>query len=49
MATKMILEELKPLIRHEKKEYIIEREVKELKKELKAHIKAPMSKAHPKK
>ena len=49
MATKMILEELKPLIRHEKKEYIVEREVKELKKELKAHIKTPMSKAHPKK
>ena len=49
MATKMILEELKPSIRHEKKEYVVEREVKQLKKELKAHIKTPMSKAHPKK
>ena len=49
MATKMTLKEEKPFIRHEKKEYIVEREVKELKQELKAHIKAPMSKAHPKK
>jgi len=49
MATNMKLEELEPSIRHEKKEYMVEREVKELKKELKAHIKAPMSKAHPKK
>ena len=49
MATKMILEELKPLIRHEKKEYVVEREVKALAKELKAHEKEPMSKAHPKK
>jgi hypothetical protein len=49
MATNMKLEELKPSIRHEKKEYVVEREIKELKKEFKAHIKAPMSKAHPKK
>jgi hypothetical protein len=49
MATKMTLEELKPLIRHEKKEYIVERQIKKLKQELKAHIKTPMSKAHPKK
>jgi hypothetical protein len=49
MATNMKLEELKPSIRHEKKEYIVEREIKELKKELKAHIKEPISKAHPKK
>ena len=49
MATNMKLKEEKPSIRHEKKEYVVEREVKELKQELKAHIKAPMSKSHPKK
>jgi hypothetical protein len=48
MATKMTLKELKPLIRHEKKEYIVEREVKALKKELQNHINTPMSKAHKK-
>ena len=46
MATNMKLKEEKPSIRHEKKEYVVERQIKELKQELKAHIKAPMSKAH---
>lgn len=49
MATNMKLKEEKPSIRHEKKEYVVERQIKELKQELKAHIKAPMSKAHPEK
>ena len=49
MATNMKLKEEKPSIRHEKKEYVVERQIKELKQELKAHIKSPMFKAHPKK
>ena len=55
MATKMILEELKPLIRHEKKEIEMMKDwekekakVERLSKELKAHEKMPMSKAHKK-
>jgi hypothetical protein len=49
MATKFTYKEEKPPIRKECKEYIIQREVKALAKELKAHEKEPMSKAHPKK
>ena len=56
MATNMKIEKVEPSIRHEQKEITMmkdwqkeEAKVNKLERELKAHEKMPMSKAHPKK
>jgi hypothetical protein len=56
MATNMKIEKCEPSIRHEQKEMTMmkdyqkeEAKINRLAAELKAHEKAPMSKAHPKK